>query len=94
MKRYTRETLTGSLSLMVSIFSLCVCTYVCGVCVCVCVCVCVFISVLSLSIVLVAEVTQPSLGVGYEIGRAFNMNKKILCLYRPQPGKRVITTTV
>ena len=38
---------------------------------------------------LVAEVTQPSLGVGYEIGRAFDMNKKMLCLYRPQPGKRV-----
>lgn len=39
--------------------------------------------------VLVAEVTQPSLGVGYEIGRAVDMNKKILCLYRPQPNKRV-----
>ena len=38
--------------------------------------------------VLVAEVTQPSLGVGYEIGRAVDMNKRILCLYRPQPGKR------
>ncbi|XP_072030494.1 uncharacterized protein [Amphiura filiformis] len=32
--------------------------------------------------VVVAEVTQPSLGVGYEIGRAVNMNKKILCLFR------------
>ena len=38
--------------------------------------------------VLVAEVTQPSLGVGYEIGRAVDMDKRILCLYRPQPGKR------
>merc|ERR1711872_1181095 len=37
--------------------------------------------------VVVAEVTQPSLGVGYEIGRAVDMNKPILCLYRPQPGK-------
>ena len=37
--------------------------------------------------VIVAEVTQPSLGVGYEIGRAFDMNKPILCLYRPQQGK-------
>ena len=34
--------------------------------------------------VLVAEVTQPSLGVGYEIGRAVTMEKNILCLYRPQ----------
>lgn len=32
--------------------------------------------------VIVAEVTQPSLGVGYEIGRAEDMDKKILCLYR------------
>ncbi|MCE9643137.1 MAG: nucleoside 2-deoxyribosyltransferase [Candidatus Andersenbacteria bacterium] len=32
--------------------------------------------------VIVAEVTQPSLGVGYEIGRAEDMGKKILCLYR------------
>ena len=37
--------------------------------------------------VLVAEVTQVSLGVGYEIGRAMEMNKDILCLYRPQPNK-------
>ena len=35
----------------------------------------------------VAEVTQPSLGVGYEVGRAVAMNKKILCIYRPQEGK-------
>ncbi|PIK60185.1 putative 2'-deoxynucleoside 5'-phosphate N-hydrolase 1 [Apostichopus japonicus] len=37
--------------------------------------------------VVVAEVTQTSLGVGYEIGRAVAMNKKILCLYRPTEGK-------
>ncbi|XP_060607824.1 putative 2'-deoxynucleoside 5'-phosphate N-hydrolase 1 [Ruditapes philippinarum] len=37
----------------------------------------------------VAEVTQPSLGVGYEIGRAVAMNKKILCLFRPSPDKRL-----
>lgn len=36
---------------------------------------------------LVAEVTQVSLGVGYEIGRAVAMNKHILCLYRPQSDK-------
>jgi len=35
----------------------------------------------------VAEVTQPSLGVGYEIGRAIEKNKKILCLFRPDSGK-------
>lgn len=39
--------------------------------------------------VLVAEVTQPSLGVGYEIGRAVAMNKKILCLFRPTSGKKL-----
>lgn len=31
--------------------------------------------------VLVAEVTVPSLGVGYEIGRALEMGKPILCLF-------------
>ena len=35
----------------------------------------------------VAEVTQPSLGVGFELGQAVAMKKKILCLYRPQEGK-------
>lgn len=38
---------------------------------------------------IVAEVTQPSLGVGYEIGQGVAMRKKILCLYRPQPDKRL-----
>jgi len=37
--------------------------------------------------VLVAEVTVPSLGVGYEIGRALEMGKPILCLFDVQPGK-------
>ncbi|XP_075060624.1 5-hydroxymethyl-dUMP N-hydrolase [Mixophyes fleayi] len=37
--------------------------------------------------VVVAEVTQPSLGVGYELGRAVAMNKKILCLFRPSSGR-------
>lgn len=32
--------------------------------------------------VVVAEVTQPSLGVGYELGQAEAMEKPILCLYR------------
>ncbi|XP_076033617.1 5-hydroxymethyl-dUMP N-hydrolase-like isoform X1 [Oratosquilla oratoria] len=39
--------------------------------------------------VIVAEVTQPSLGVGYELGRGVEMKKKILCMYRPQPDKSV-----
>lgn len=37
----------------------------------------------------VAEVSTPSLGVGYEIGWAEARNKPILCLYRKQPGKRL-----
>uniref|UniRef100_A0A3B5L494 2'-deoxynucleoside 5'-phosphate N-hydrolase 1 n=1 Tax=Xiphophorus couchianus TaxID=32473 RepID=A0A3B5L494_9TELE len=38
--------------------------------------------------VVVAEVTQPSLGVGYELGRAVDMKeKKVLCLFRPSSGR-------
>ena len=44
---------------------------------------------LSKSDIIVAEVTTPSLGVGYEIGRAIQFNKKILCLYRYTKGKRL-----
>ncbi|XP_045150701.1 2'-deoxynucleoside 5'-phosphate N-hydrolase 1 [Echinops telfairi] len=43
--------------------------------------------------VVVAEVTQPSLGVGYELGRAMALNKQILCLFRPQTG-RVLSAMV
>jgi nucleoside 2-deoxyribosyltransferase len=39
--------------------------------------------------VLVAEVTTPSLGVGYEIGRAMEWGKRIVCLYRPAEGRRL-----
>ncbi|KAH3898299.1 2'-deoxynucleoside 5'-phosphate N-hydrolase 1-like [Dreissena polymorpha] len=39
--------------------------------------------------VVVAEVTQISMGVGYELGRAAAMGMKILCLYRPSPDKRL-----
>ena len=35
----------------------------------------------------IAEVTTPSLGVGYELGRAVAMGKPVLCLYRRQEGK-------
>jgi nucleoside 2-deoxyribosyltransferase len=37
----------------------------------------------------VAEVTTPSLGVGYEIGRAIELEKPVLCLYRSKQGKRL-----
>ncbi|KAJ1147754.1 hypothetical protein NDU88_000613 [Pleurodeles waltl] len=37
--------------------------------------------------VVIAEVTQPSLGVGYELGRSVAMKKKILCLFRPSSGR-------
>ena len=36
---------------------------------------------------LVAEVTTPSLGVGYEIGKATEWGKLVLCLYRPENGR-------
>lgn len=39
--------------------------------------------------VLVAEVTQVSLGVGYELGFAEGIGKKIICLYREKEGKRL-----
>ncbi|XP_061830067.1 5-hydroxymethyl-dUMP N-hydrolase [Nerophis lumbriciformis] len=37
--------------------------------------------------VVVAEVTQPSLGVGYELGHAYITRKRILCLFRPSSGR-------
>ncbi|NQU86844.1 MAG: nucleoside 2-deoxyribosyltransferase [Mariniphaga sp.] len=39
--------------------------------------------------VIVAEVTTISMGVGYEIGRAVDNNKPVLCLYRPKEGKKL-----
>ncbi len=39
--------------------------------------------------VLVAEVTTPSLGVGYEIGRAVEWGTRVVCLYRPAEGRRL-----
>src|SRR5680860_1223306 len=39
--------------------------------------------------VLVAEVTTVSMGVGYEIGRAVESGKKVLCLFRPDAGKNL-----
>jgi nucleoside 2-deoxyribosyltransferase len=37
--------------------------------------------------VLVAEVTTPSLGVGYEIGKATEWSKPVLCLFRRGTGR-------
>ena len=37
----------------------------------------------------IAEVSTPSLGVGYELGKAEEMNKKILCLYRNRSNKKL-----
>ncbi len=39
--------------------------------------------------IFIAEVTRPSLGVGYEVRTAVGMNKRILCIYRPKELKRV-----
>ena len=41
--------------------------------------------------VVVAEVSTPSLGVGYEIGLAQSLEKRILCLYREQEDKGLST---
>lgn len=38
---------------------------------------------------IIAEVSTPSLGVGYEIGRAEAMDKKVFCLYRHQESKKL-----
>lgn len=38
---------------------------------------------------LVAEVTTPSLGVGYEIGKATEWGKPVLCLYRGGPQRKL-----
>jgi nucleoside 2-deoxyribosyltransferase len=35
----------------------------------------------------IAEVSNPSLGVGYEIGRAIEMGKQILCLCKTQANR-------
>jgi nucleoside 2-deoxyribosyltransferase len=36
---------------------------------------------------LVAEVTTPSLGVGFEIGKATEWGLRVLCLFRPSAGR-------
>ncbi|MEN6622885.1 MAG: nucleoside 2-deoxyribosyltransferase [Smithella sp.] len=42
---------------------------------------------LSICDVVVAEVTVPSLGVGYELGWATSWGKPVLCLYREVEGR-------
>ena len=44
---------------------------------------------LTSSDIVVAEVSMPSLGVGFEIARAVELNKRILCLYRVQENKKL-----
>ncbi len=39
--------------------------------------------------VIVADVSYPSLGVGYELAFAEKLNKQIICIYREQEGKRL-----
>jgi nucleoside 2-deoxyribosyltransferase len=42
--------------------------------------------------VLIAEVSNPSLGVGYEIAYALHLNKPVLCCYREgKPVSKMIT---
>ncbi len=44
---------------------------------------------LKLSDILIAEVTSVSMGVGYEIGRAVESGKPVLCLFRSSFGKNL-----
>ena len=39
--------------------------------------------------VIVAEVTVPSLGVGYELGIGESLGKPVICLYRDKDGRRL-----
>jgi len=39
--------------------------------------------------IVIADVTVPSLGVGYELAYAEKLNKKIFCLYHHIEGKRI-----
>ena len=44
---------------------------------------------LTSSDVIVAEVSNPSLGVGFEIASAIGLKKKILCLFKKQENKKL-----
>ena len=39
--------------------------------------------------IIVAEVSTPSLGVGFEIATALNKGKKVLCLFKNQKGRKL-----
>ena len=39
--------------------------------------------------IMVAEVSTPSLGVGYEIATAVYLNKRVVCLYRPRKDRKL-----
>lgn len=45
------------------------------------------VSLIDQSDIVVAEVSTPSLGVGYEIAYAESKNIPVICLYRPEEGK-------
>ena len=38
---------------------------------------------------MVAEVSNPSLGVGFEIAKAIELNKYVLCLFKTQVDKKL-----
>ncbi|MDA0735249.1 MAG: nucleoside 2-deoxyribosyltransferase [Chloroflexi bacterium] len=44
---------------------------------------------LALADLVVAEVSTPSLGVGYELGKAESLGKPTLCLYRERESRRL-----
>ena len=44
---------------------------------------------LSTSDIVIAEVSNPSLGVGFEIAKAIELNKCVLCLYKTQVNKKL-----
>ncbi|OHX67671.1 nucleoside 2-deoxyribosyltransferase [Flammeovirga pacifica] len=46
---------------------------------------------LTASDVIIADVTVPSLGVGYEIGRGLEMKKPIYCFYRGEKTSAMIS---
>ena len=41
--------------------------------------------------VVIAEVSTPSIGVGYEVGLAESLEKRILCLYREKEDQKLST---
>jgi len=44
--------------------------------------------------VVIAEVTMPSTGVGYEIAMAINMKKRVLCLYRTSAKGKLLSAMI